>query len=865
MQKIFILAFAISVLQAREVKGSANPLFNEPDSVYLFSYGSNGLCFAWSADKQNWKTIGNGHIYIKSDYGRWGSEKKMNTPYLIQGPYDEWQLVWSLNNYTLQFAHAASKNLISWGAQDYPYVSGSRNVLRPVISYNKLSAEYDIVYTDDNGKYFQTATKDFKKYSSVKEVTSTQYTNKSLSVILEETATTGQLHRVAWQVVQGLINAFELGQYKNKLNSETTRDDEQRLNGLKKIDAKIILQPANAKPISKMLTGVFFEDINYAADGGLYAELIQNRGFEYQPGDKSFRDKNWNNIYAWSVKGDGTSFRIDSVNPIHINNSHYAVLEVKTPGASLANSGFDGIAVKKGELYLFSVFIKQLIGKNAVEVRLISEEKGILAKTSLNSFSSSWKKIQTTLIASADATDVHLEIQPMHSGKIALDMISLFPQKTFKDRKNGLRADLAKAIADIEPKFIRFPGGCVAHGDGINNIYQWKNSIGALEARKPDRNLWGYHQSMGLGYFEYFQFCEDIGAEPVPIIAAGVPCQNSGTGGGGQQGGIPMNEMNQYIQDIVDLIEYANGDASTTWGKKRAQSGHSEPFNLKYIGIGNEDQITEVFRERFEMIFKALKKSHPEITVIGTAGPFFEGTDYVEGWKIASDLQVPVMDEHYYNSPGWFINNQDFYDRYDRNKSKIYLGEYAASLPGGNKTYWETSLAEAIYLTSLERNGDVVSMASYAPLLAKVGHTQWNPDMIYFNNTEIKPSTSYYIQQLYGKNAGDSYIPGKIMLSNTQEYISKRIGYSVVKDNKTNELIVKLVNILPVTVNTEIDFNNLISDEAIAVKTLLAGNPVDKMVQPIITTENIVPKSKQALPPYSFSILRFKLKKDQVN
>jgi alpha-L-arabinofuranosidase len=419
-----------------------------------------------------------------------------------------------------------------------------------------------------------------------------------------------------------------------------------------------------------------------------------------------------------------------------------------------------------------------------------------------------------------------------------------------------LRADLAKAIADIHPRFVRFPGGCVAHGDGIDNIYRWKQSIGPLEARKPDRNLWGYHQTMGLGYFEYFQFCEDIGAEPVPVLAAGVPCQNSGTGGGGQQGGIPMNEMDAYIQDIIDLVEYANGDPNTVWGKKRADAGHPQPFNLKYIGIGNEDQVTEVFKVRFEMIYKALRKAHPEITIIGTAGPFYEGTDYEEGWKIANDLKVPVIDEHYYQSPGWFINNQDFYDRYDRGKSKVYLGEYAASLPGGNKSYWETALSEALYLTSIERNGDIVSMASYAPLLAKEGHTQWNPDMLYFNNTTIKPTGSYYVQQLYGQNSGDRYIPASITLSDTRDAVNKRIAYSVVKDSKTGELILKLVNMLPVPVNTNIDFNGLLKEIAGAIKTTLSGDPVDKTVAPLTIPISISAKTSVEVPAYSFVLIR---------
>lgn len=608
-----------------------------------------------------------------------------------------------------------------------------------------------------------------------------------------------------------------------------------------------------------MLTGIFFEDINYAADGGLYAEMVQNRDFEYKPSDREFNDKAWNSTFSWSLTGEKTILLIDSISPIHVNNLHYAVLDVKTPGATLVNTGFDGMALKKGESYNFSTFTKHLKGaKSDFEVRLVSEKAGLLGKFTLKS-TSGWKQVTGTFTSPADASDARLEISPLSSGKFAFDMISLFPAKTFKGRKNGLRADLATTIAAIQPKFVRFPGGCLAHGDGIDNIYKWKNSIGPLAERKPDRNLWGYHQTMGLGYFEYFQFCEDIGAAPVPVIAAGVPCQNSATGGGGQQGGIPMSEMGQYIQDIIDLVEYANGDVNTTWGKKRAEAGHPKPFNLKFIGIGNEDQITEVFKERFTLIYKALRAAHPEVTIIGTAGPFFDGTDYEEGWKIASDLKVPLIDEHYYQSPGWFINNQDFYDKYDRTKSKIYLGEYAASTPGGNKTNLETALAEALYLMALERNGDVVSMASYAPLIAKEKHTQWNPDLIYFNNTEVKPTVGYFVQKLFGNYAGDQYIPATVKASAEQENVNKRIGISVVKDTKSNYLIVKLVNLLPVEINTLLNLDKFSIAPGAAVKTEIAGNPSDNSAKPVVSEVNI--RNALKIPAYSFTVYKIKLEK----
>ena len=402
----------------------------------------------------------------------------------------------------------------------------------------------------------------------------------------------------------------------------------------------------------------------------------------------------------------------------------------------------------------------------------------------------------------------------------------------------------------------------MAHGQGIDNIYRWKNTVGQLYARKPMKNLWGYHQTMGLGYYEYFQFCEDIGAEPLPVVAAGVPCQNSNCIpgkllGGGQQGGIPMEDMDEYVQDILDLIDYANGDPKTNkWAKMRADAGHPEPFNLKYIGIGNEDQITDVFKERFTMIYEAMKKHHPEITVIGTVGPFYEGTDYDEGWRLADSLDVPMVDEHYYNSPGWFIYNQDFYDGYDRTKSKVYLGEYAAHLPGRPNNV-ETALAEALYLTSLERNGDVVRMASYAPLLAKEGHTQWNPDMIYFNNKEVKPTVGYYVQQMFSRNSGVEYWPADVKTSNARSDVRSRIATSVVRDGETGDVIVKLVNMLPVDVVTKMVMPDSMKDNQ-ARLTVLTDEPADKDARPVDGFISVGDGAEYKMPPYSLSVIRMK-------
>ncbi|MDE6116125.1 MAG: alpha-L-arabinofuranosidase, partial [Duncaniella sp.] len=363
---------------------------------------------------------------------------------------------------------------------------------------------------------------------------------------------------------------------------------------------------------------------------------------------------------------------------------------------------------------------------------------------------------------------------------------------------------------------------------------------------------------------EYFLFCEDLGAEPLPVLSAGVPCQNSGIAAHhsheplttlGQQCGIPMEEMGAYVQDILDLIEYANGDVSTTWGARRAAAGHPEPFNLKYIGIGNEDLISEVFIPRFKMIFDAIKATYPEITVVGTVGPFYEGSDYDAGWKLAEELGIPMVDEHYYVDPSWMIHNQDYYDNYRRNGTKVYLGEYAAHLPG-RPSNMETALAEALYLTSVERNADVVAMTSYAPLLAKQGHTQWRPDLIYFNNDSVMPTTDYHVQKMFGNNSGDMYIPAMLSVSDSNPDVKNRFGLSIVHDStsgKDGDYIVKLVNMLPVEVSGNLDLSPLGVTASEVTAEQLAGSPADTDTTPVKT---VLTLPSVTLPPYSFTLFR---------
>jgi alpha-L-arabinofuranosidase len=505
------------------------------------------------------------------------------------------------------------------------------------------------------------------------------------------------------------------------------------------------------KDINPELFGIFFEDINYAADGGLYAELVQNRSFEYSAAD----NRDWNSLTSWTLVTHGGGkgkIAVEAADPLNANNPHYAVLTVENggEGVGLMNSGFDGIPIKAGDKYGVSLFARQTAGAPAPIVVLIESKSGdAIGEVVFPSLSDKWQKYSAVIEAKTSDAGARLVVLTTGAGTFHLDVISLFPQKTFKNHPNGLRADLAQVIADLKPKFVRFPGGCLAHGSGLENIYRWKDTIGPIEGRKEQKNIWRYHQSVGLGYFEYFQFCDDIGATPLPVLAAGVCCQNSPGG----QHCIPMADMPAYIQDVLDLVEYANGPETSTWGAKRSAAGHPKPFNLKYLGIGNEDEQTSGFRERFEMILKAVNAKYPEITVIGTVGPAPSGRDFDEGWKFANELKIPIVDEHYYQAPDWFLGNMKRYDSYDRSRSKVYLGEYASK---GNKLY--NALAEAAYMTALERNGDVVRLASYAPLLGSDRHTQWNPNLIYFNNAVVVPTVNYYVQQLFSLHSGDSYI-----------------------------------------------------------------------------------------------------------
>lgn len=630
---------------------------------------------------------------------------------------------------------------------------------------------------------------------------------------------------------------------------------------------------AQPRPISPDIFGIFFEDLNYAADGGLYAELVQNRSFEYSPSDRarngSLGADNWNPYTAWTLQRHNSieNLSIETAHPLNANNPHYLLLDVATPGTQgcgIANEGFDGMVLKKDLPYDFSVWLRNFSQSPGVKatVALRGKDGQTLAIDSLTlSSRDQWQKYSLTLRPEAAADSAQLVLLFHQPVRVGVDMVSLFPTDTFKGHKNGLRADLAQTIADIHPKFVRFPGGCLAHGDGLTNIYRWKRTIGPVEQRVAEPNIWRYSQTHGLGYHEFLQFCEDIGAKPLPVIAAGVSCQNSALCRGTGQEAIPMEEMPAFIQDILDLVEYCNGSADSEWGRRRAEAGHPQPFNLEYIGIGNEDHITPEFEERFAMIARALRDAYPQVKIVGTSGPDPSGEDFDKGWEAMRANDVEVVDEHYYRRPSWFLDNLTRYDGYDRRGPKVYVGEYASR---ANRL--ENALAEAAYMTQLERNGDVVEFASYAPLLARIGHTQWNPDLIYFDGKGVYPTVNYYVQQLFGQNSGEQYVDGVL-----PEGLRTA---SAVIDPSTGSLIIKMVNPTAAEQTVPLDLSVVknIKGKKGATLTLLSGpdpkasntreNPSSVLPS---TTEFILPSLRSAfsyaMPPYSLSVLRIPLKK----
>ena len=639
--------------------------------------------------------------------------------------------------------------------------------------------------------------------------------------------------------------------------------------------AKPVKAPAGGKKISNELIGIFFEDISMSADGGLCAELIQNGSFEFSPSERD----GWGPGTAWRSIRPGHSLGYiepKQQDPIHPNNPNYMRLNIERvghyydyngwTGVGIQNDGYDGILLKGGDKYDFSVFLRNPDGKDK-EVRAVLLVQGrgfraqptVIADTTFTVSGSDWKKYEYTLTAAQDCPNASLQLLSLTTGVMDIDMVSLYPQDTYKG--HGLRKDLAQALVDLNPKFMRFPGGCVVHGggDGFWDTYRWKTTVGPKETRKGIKNTWGYHQSMEMGYFEYFQFCEDAGMEPLPILPCGVSCQ--GTNGGWNmrtqaQDAVPMSEMQEWADEALDLIEWANGPADSKWGKVRADAGHPEPFNLKYLGLGNEEKITPEFEERFKFIYDQVRAKYPDIVIVGTAGPGSHpgNGDYEEGWKFATELEVPILDEHYYEQRNYFLTSRQ-YDSYPRDrKTKVYLGEYAAK----DKKLID-ALAEGLYLLHVERNADVVVMTSYAPLFARKNTNNWNPDLIYFDNERPFLTCSYYVQQMFGQSSGD-YFYGECVKFDRED--DNLLGQSVVLDTQARKLYLKVCNAGENAAKATIDLSRFGGFKSVT-KTVISGQPDDENgfdAQPIApVTETVKLKSKATLDVEPYSITMYSI------
>jgi alpha-L-arabinofuranosidase len=507
-------------------------------------------------------------------------------------------------------------------------------------------------------------------------------------------------------------------------------------------DARIDVDLRDATAISDELYGLFYEDINHAADGGLYAELVQNRSFEFSPADEG----SYHPLTAWRIAEGAAAVETDE--PLNDANPSYAAV---TAGTALVNSGYNtGMAFTAGDDYDFSVWAGA-DARTELEVVLLDADGTALSdpETVRVRGDGRWQRYETELEADADATTGRLQVTA--SGPVRLDMVSLFPEDTYKGRENGLRPDLAELIADLEPSFLRFPGGCIVNTGSFDpesreRAYNWKDTVGPVEERPTNHNFWGYNQSYGLGYFEYFQFAEDIGAEPLPVVPVGV------TGCGDSAEITDPEELDRWVQDTLDLIEFANGPADSEWGSLRAAMGHRKPFGLEKIGLGNEE-YKEQYYANYPAFQEAIREAYPDIEIVANSGVDDSGDVFDRSWEFAREQGADLVDEHYYNAPEWFFANNDRYDSYDREGPHVFVGEYASR----SNTWW-SALSEASYLTGIERNGDVVDMASYAPLLSNIDYVDWAPDMIWFDNHRTVKSASYEVQRLFGTHAGDEVL-----------------------------------------------------------------------------------------------------------
>ncbi|MEN2398382.1 alpha-L-arabinofuranosidase C-terminal domain-containing protein [Flavobacterium sp. MC2016-06] len=634
------------------------------------------------------------------------------------------------------------------------------------------------------------------------------------------------------------------------------------------------LQVDVAKTVTKIqptMYGVFFEDINFAADGGLYAEMIKNRSFEFLFPMMGWNEPNSDRHKLNAQSGIATVVQYSKQG----TNHNYCRVTIKdASGYELINEGFRGMGIKKDLKYNLSLKASNVSGNiSKIKIQFIDKDNKVLGETSIVPTSKDWTNYTAQLTSSATEAKGKLKITFEGNGVIDLDNISLFPEDTWNGRKNGLRKDLVQLLYDLKPGFLRFPGGCIVEGRTLAERYQWKKSVGKVEDRETAVNRWNmefahrpapdYFQSFGLGFFEYFQLSEDIGASPLPILSCGMACQfNTGEL-------VPMDQIDPYVQDALDLIEFANGGSETAWGKVRADMGHPKPFNLKMIGVGNE-QWGPDYIERFKVFEKAIKSKYPNITIVSGAGPFPDGDYYDYGMTELKKLNAEIVDEHYYKNPEWFRKNVTRYDNYDRKGPKIFAGEYAAQSVAiaspDNKNNWECAFSEAAFMTGMERNAEVVHLTSYAPLLAHVEGWQWTPDMIWFNNLESYGTPNYYVQKLFSNNKGTDLITiskdGKAVIGQNDLFAS------AVKDVNSKEVILKIINTSASAQNAAIDLKGAKLDVKGTAITLKGDGINDE--NSFANPTKISPKESEFkvkgsqvqydFPAYSVTVLKIKMK-----
>lgn len=624
--------------------------------------------------------------------------------------------------------------------------------------------------------------------------------------------------------------------------------------------------------INPAMWGVFFEDINFAADGGLWAELVKNRSFEFPN-----RLQGWFEVRRKNARGTMT---ILDETPAIPENPHYLRLQSQAPGQApdggygAGNEGFRGMGVKAGEALRLTLWARRGAAPVLLRATLRGAENRILAGGQVRVDSPVWAHFELQLDPAVTDPGGRLELTLEGPGQVDLDAVSLMPVAA----RHGFRPDLMRLLADMKPGFVRFPGGCVVEGHDLANRYQWKQTVGPVDARRPMPNRWldnlagegrfaaDYQQSFQLGFFEFFQLCADLGAEPLPVLSCGMACQFET----GEM--VPLDRLEPFIQDALDLIEFANGDPDSPWGMVRVKMGHAAPFGLKYLAVGNEQWGPE-YLDRFRRFEQAVKARHPQVQIIGSSGPWSGGADFDALWAGMRQHRADLVDEHYYAPPAWFFNNAHRYDAYPRTGPKVFAGEYAAHperpAPGAPRpNTWEAALSEAAFMTGLERNADVVRLASYAPLLASVDAWQWSPNLIWFDSLQSAPTPSYWVQHLFSRNRASRVLPVELALAPSAT-ATAGLYTTAALDEAAREVVLKVVNAgrRPSDLAVRLQgFQSLAGKGRLTVLSagLADENPVGAppKVAPATSEVDIPgPEFIRTLPPQSLTILRLPLAK----